>query len=379
MTLCAVILAAGLSRRMGGFKPLLPLGQATVIEAVVGLFQATAVNEIVVVGGHRADELQAAVAPLKVRWVINPAYRAGMFGSLRVGVRSLPRACRAFFVHPADIPLVRPRTIDLLIEQWRRRGAAILYPVLDGQRGHPPLIDASLAPQLLRWDGAGGLRAFLRHHEERAREVPVIDEAILLDMDTPQAYRRILARAAGGDTPSPRECGLLMRQSPGLTAAMVAHCRQVAAVAKAMAEAVNAAGARLDVELVQAAALLHDIARAAPAHAAAGAQLLERHAFQRAAAIVRVHMDLETAADSPLDEAQLVFLADKLVMGEQIVGPARRFHQKRQRHGLDPAAGAALQRRLENAMYIHHKVERRTGIPVAAILEAAGLELERRS
>ena len=77
--LTAVILSAGLSRRMGRFKPLLPLGTRRTIERVVDLFRAGGIEEILVVAGHRAPEVRRAVEPLNVRVVTNPDYQQGMF------------------------------------------------------------------------------------------------------------------------------------------------------------------------------------------------------------------------------------------------------------------------------------------------------------
>ena len=100
--IAAVILAAGQSSRMEDFKPLLPLGNKCVTERVLHAFRAAGITDLIVVTGHRADELQRVVAPLKVRCVENSRYHQGMFSSVRTGIRALAASCEAFFIHPAD-------------------------------------------------------------------------------------------------------------------------------------------------------------------------------------------------------------------------------------------------------------------------------------
>jgi CTP:molybdopterin cytidylyltransferase MocA len=72
--------------------------------------------------------------------------------------------------------------------------SVILYPTFDGRRGHPPLIATSLIPQILMWSGGGGLRAFLNGRDAESAELAVNDESILIDLDTPEDYRRMLGR-----------------------------------------------------------------------------------------------------------------------------------------------------------------------------------------
>ena len=139
----AVILAAGLSSRLGRFKPLAALGGVTLIERAVNLFRSAGVRDITVVIGHRADELRPILADLRVKSADNPDYESGMFSSVRRGVESLNGQSQAFFVLPVDIPLVRPATVRALTQAFGRQPQAkIFYPVFGDQRGHPPLIHA---------------------------------------------------------------------------------------------------------------------------------------------------------------------------------------------------------------------------------------------
>lgn len=194
----AIILAAGLSSRMGRFKPLLRLGTATVLERAVDLFLRAGVEDIHVVLGHRAGELTPLLHERRVRAVLNPGYREGMFSSVVAGVASLSPGARAFFVHPVDIPLVSPATIGALCQAHGRSGRGIVYPTFQGRRGHPPLIAAGLAGELCAWPGEGGLKAFLRQHEEQALDLPVDDGFILRDMDYPADFNGLAEACRDG-------------------------------------------------------------------------------------------------------------------------------------------------------------------------------------
>lgn len=370
LAISAIVLAAGFSARMGRFKPLLPLGGKRVIERVVGMFQAAGVEDVLVVAGYRAAEVRAAAAPLGVRCVENPAYGDGMFTSVLAGIRALPPACRAFFIHPADIPGVRIQTVERLMAAFEETAPSILYPVLGGRRGHPTLIRSNLVPEILKWPGSGGLRALLERHEADSRELPVADEAVLMDMDRPEDYTRMKARLPNEGLPSEAECRVLMDEIQVLPPNVAAHCRVVADVARRLAGVVSAAGGVIDIERVHAAALLHDIARTEKDHAAAGARLLKAHGFPRLAPLVAAHMDLTVTPDQPLDDAQIVYLADKLVAGDRLTDLEARFARKLETCGRDPAAIAGIEQKRDAARRIRDAVERMSGLSLAEILNS---------
>jgi hypothetical protein len=228
-----------------------------------------------------------------------------------------------------------------------------------------------LVPGILTWHGRGGLQTFLQSQETESLELPVVDEAILLDMDTPEDYRRMAVRQAREEIPSAEECRVLMVRIEALPPPIAAHGRAVSRVARCLADALHAVGAVIDRERVAAAALLHDIARTRKDHARAGAQLLESHGFVRLAPLVADHMDLEVGA-GPIDEAQIVFLADKLVAGDRLVDLEERFELKMAKYGHDPAVAARIARRRDNARRVRAKVEDATGLSMEAIIAAAG-------
>jgi CTP:molybdopterin cytidylyltransferase MocA len=372
--LAAVILAAGQSSRLGEFKPLAVLdaqGGETLLARAAELFREAGVKDIVAVAGHHASKTMAEAARLGIEAVTNETYADGMFSSVLAGLRALAPRCggnspperiAGILILPVDIPLVRPHTLRLLRERAASTQAAVLHPVFNGKRGHPPLIAGRFVPEILAWDGTSGLRGALLALEERhgAAEVPVADENIHFDVDTQADLDEARRRFARRDMPTPQEAlALLDLHKAGERGH--AHARGVADAALALARALNARGAQLDLALAEAAALLHDIAKGQPRHEAAGAALLDSLGFGRAARIVAAHRDI-TPHDAPqLTERELVYLADKLVQGSARVPVAARFQQKLDRYAQDPEAAQAIRRRLANALAMQQRIEAAAG------------------
>ena len=189
----AVIAAAGLSSRMGAFKPLLPFDGTTVIERCIANLRAAGASELVVVTGHRAEELQARLHRSGVKLVHNPRYaETQMFDSLCLGLRALPDDCGIILLTPGDVPLVQPETIRALL----CAPGGFRCPVCAGRRGHPAALDAAYRDALLAYGGEGGLRGAVTALDIPVTEVPVNDGGMLLDLDTPADYENILIQLA---------------------------------------------------------------------------------------------------------------------------------------------------------------------------------------
>lgn len=363
-----LILAAGFSRRMGRFKPLLELGGASLLARAVSLLRAAGADPVLVVSGHQADALRPTLAGLDADEVHNPAYAQDMYTSVRAGAAALPGGIDAFFLLPVDIPLVKPASLLALAEAFARKRPAVAQPDFLGAAGHPPLIAAGLIPEILAWEGRGGLRGLLAGHAERAISVPVCDQGVLLDMDTPEAYAALRARLAAGGHPGPDEVEALLGPVLGVAASVRAHCRAVANAALALGRALIAAGNPLDLACLEAAALTHDLAKGRPGHAAAGAGILRHWGWPAAAALVGVHADLAVPAGGPVGADEVLYLADKLAEGERPVDLDQRFRAKLARHGQEPGAAAAIERRWRAAQAVAARVEEICQATLAALL-----------
>lgn len=189
----ALILAAGLSRRMGEFKPLLPLrGKPLIVNTAASVLRGGA-ESAVVVTGYRAAEVEDALGHTfgaQVRCVRNVDYAASdMLRSAQIGAAALG-PCGAFFLLPGDMPVIAPSTFERLLETRSRQHAAVIFPTLDGYRKHPPLIDAELIPEIIGFSGEGGLRGLWKRYEAQTLDVPVDDAGVWIDVDTPADYER---------------------------------------------------------------------------------------------------------------------------------------------------------------------------------------------
>jgi CTP:molybdopterin cytidylyltransferase MocA len=192
----AVVLAAGRSRRMGAFKPLLPFGPKTVVGSCVDNLRAGGVREIVVVVGHRGEEVRRALSHLPVRFAVNEA-GGEMGASVAHGVGELSAQARAVLVMPADHPAVAPAVVETLIETQAREGAHIVVPEWRGRGGHPALVSLELREELLNLDARGGMRALFAARGAEVRRVAVDCPFVARDVDTWDDYAALHAEVFG--------------------------------------------------------------------------------------------------------------------------------------------------------------------------------------
>jgi CTP:molybdopterin cytidylyltransferase MocA len=188
---------------MGAFKPLLPFGAQTVIETCINNLHAAGCDEIVVVVGHRAEEVRAQVSHLPVRFAVNDEAESEMGVSIARGVEALAEegAAGAVLVALADHPAVSAREIEEVVAAHRRTGARLVVPEWQGRGGHPVLVSLSLRASLLNLDSEGGLRALFAVHAGEVLRVPVASPYIARDMDTWEDYRALHQEVFGVPPP----------------------------------------------------------------------------------------------------------------------------------------------------------------------------------
>lgn len=187
--ICAAVLAAGLSSRMGNFKPLLKLGDRPLLQHVLDTARAARISDIVLVLGYRASEVRARMDLSGISVVENADFTQGMSTSLRAGIAALPRNTSAAFIMLADMPLISPGTLTNMMEHLLRTRANAVVPVHDGKRGNPVLLDASA---LAGADSLGGDEGFRRILTSlpRVEVLDVQDPGILLDCDSAEALQQ---------------------------------------------------------------------------------------------------------------------------------------------------------------------------------------------
>jgi len=187
--IAAVVLAAGLARRMG--RPKLLLGyrdQPIVRWAVAALLPH--VDEVVAVTGPGDPGVAEALAGLPVRIAVNPRPHDGQGSSIAAGVAALRPDTRAALVALGDQPRLPAGVVPALLEAWRRSGKPIVAPVYRGVQGPPVLFAAEVFPELARLRGDQGAKPVVGARPERVERVP-FDLPVPPDVDTPEDYARL--------------------------------------------------------------------------------------------------------------------------------------------------------------------------------------------
>jgi len=186
----AVVLAAGMSSRMGEPKVLLPWARGkTIIEHIIEQLINARVEHIVVVTGHMAKEVKALVKPMGVSVVYNRSYRRGeMLSSLKVGLRAMPEHIAASLIVLGDQPRIQPKVIYRLLTAYSEDASEILAPSFEMRRGHPILLGRRFWKDIYNLPRTGSPRDMIDNHAERIHYVNVDTDSVLHDVDTPEDY-----------------------------------------------------------------------------------------------------------------------------------------------------------------------------------------------
>lgn len=193
----AIILAAGTSsRHRGTNKLLLPFRDGTVIRSTVQAVRNAGIVHVVVVTGHERERIEAALTTLPVMFVYNPRYREGeMLSSIKAGLTHLEEMdVEAAFITPGDQPLLPPWLFRRMQQAFVQGCGEIIAPKFGETRGHPVLVARRWWPAALALPDGAQMRTLLRANPQAVAHILVNTDAVLLDVDTPEAYQRVLER-----------------------------------------------------------------------------------------------------------------------------------------------------------------------------------------
>lgn len=200
LAVAAVVLAAGAGSRLGGRpKALLELDGVPLIRRQLAALMAAGIDDVVVVLGHYAQAVEAALAGSAARPVRNPQPDDGQALSLRLGLQALPSRLDAVLVALADQPLIEARDVRALLEAFGRRGGrSMVVPrvlAADGQRtpGNPVMLDAALARQWLHGPVEATGRRWREQHPERVFWFDTDNRHYSVDIDTSEDLARFAA------------------------------------------------------------------------------------------------------------------------------------------------------------------------------------------
>ena len=189
MQTAALIVAAGMSSRMGDFKPMLSIGSITIAQRVIATFHQAGIEKIVMVTGYQAVTLERHLSGSGVIFLRNDRYETTqMFDSVKIGLEYLMDKCDRVLFTPVDVPLFTAETVRRLLDA----NAVLACPVCDGQQGHPLLISAALLPKILADCGEQGLKGAVSRCGAALTAVAVNDPGTLRDADTPEDYSALV-------------------------------------------------------------------------------------------------------------------------------------------------------------------------------------------
>jgi molybdenum cofactor cytidylyltransferase len=197
--LSAIVPAAGMSRRLGRNKLLLPFKGQPLIGHAVDTLTASEVDEIIVVLGHEADQVRGAIANKGVRFVENPDYRLGLSTSVRAGFTAVPVQTTDIMIYLADQPLLEAGEVDFLIRAMAEAVKAnknIVVPFFRGQRGNPVIVKATYKASLLAITGDTGCRRVIKQNLDQVLTVEMETDHVVRDIDTIEAYDRLVSEAS---------------------------------------------------------------------------------------------------------------------------------------------------------------------------------------
>jgi molybdenum cofactor cytidylyltransferase len=200
----AIVLAAGQSTRMAPYHKLLVAdrGGKTMIARTVDNVLASGARPVLVVVGHRADDIKAALGGRPVSYVAAQDYADGLSASLKAGIGAVPAAARAALVCLGDMPLVTGRMLDRLIAAFDPdEGRAIVAPMHQGRLGNPVLWDRQFFPAMLALSGDSGARKLLDAHAELVAELDLGDDAVLRDFDTMESLASLPPKLRPASSP----------------------------------------------------------------------------------------------------------------------------------------------------------------------------------
>jgi len=189
MQTAALIVAAGMSKRMGDFKPMLSIGSISVAQRVIATFHQSGVDKIVMVTGFNATVLERHLSGNGIIFLRNENYEhTQMFDSVKIGLQYLQDKCDRILFTPVDVPLFTARTAQILLDS----GSDLACPMCEGRQGHPILIANSLIPEIVNDCGEMGLKGAMDRCSVPLTRIDVDDPGTIHDADTPEDFSALV-------------------------------------------------------------------------------------------------------------------------------------------------------------------------------------------
>jgi CTP:molybdopterin cytidylyltransferase MocA len=350
-----VIVAGGLSSRMKDFKPLLSIGKRSMIETTINNFRSVGADEIVVVTGYRANDIEGRLNNSNIKFVRNENYEfTQMFDSVCIGLKELKQRVSMIFVTPADSPFVQKFTLKKMIKEMGNSDLKALQPSYKNMNGHPLLLSSDAVGEILNHDGTNGLHGVIDKFKDSYVNLSFVDPGIILDADTPEDYLKLIEYNENKDIPDVELC-LKIQDYFNVPGNVREHSIKVAMTAVGICGHLLKKGVVLDRKIIVAASMLHDIAKGIHDHSKVGALRLLDMGYDRVSEIVRTHMKLEYIPEI-ITEKEVVYLADKMVQRITPVSIEDRFAAKEEFYKHDEDILSNIEEKKKLTVNLYNKI-----------------------
>ena len=191
-----ILLAAGESRRFKSPKALAKFQGQPLIEYFQEKLLKTTLTELIVVLGANSELIQPHILRDKrIKYVLNANYQLGQTSSFKAGLKNTHPQTLGVLLLPIDLPLIKPETIDGLVDCFLNQAPLILVPSFQNKKGHPPIFSMDLEDELFSLKDDQPLSEILQRHEKEILKIPVEDEGVVLSFNTPSEFQNILRKS----------------------------------------------------------------------------------------------------------------------------------------------------------------------------------------
>lgn len=356
-----IILAAGFSSRMGELKALLDIGGKPAILHLIDESIKAGIRDIVVVLGFKNEEILKYINDKKIKCVVNENYVRGMYSSIQKGVQEIAPDSQGFMIMPVDIPLIKANTIRELATFFIENNYDIVSPFFNNIMGHPPVLSRKCIENILKVEPAEGLKEIIDNRCWSKYNYNTLDEGTLYEMDTREQYFTLLDYYNKSYIPNTNECAEIIKRC-AVPVKTVIHMNTTADIAYKIGQELARRGEELDLDMIYTAALLHDIKRGEKEHSLKAHDFLEKLGYQEFSDIILEHMDLDFELQERAWEKEVLYLADKIVKENEVVGIYRRFEDVLKNPNSEIREKAQV--RFNNALKILNKIEKVIGKPL---------------
>lgn len=356
-----IILAAGQSSRMKSIKPILKIGEKASILWIIDTFRTAGIDDINVVTGYHSDEIESVIKSHNVKIIKNNCPQYGMFSSVKKGLEALGSDKIGFFIIPADMPMVKVQTINKIIEKIDINEMQLIMPSFLNKNGHPLFVSSHFFDEILSMDLESNLRDLLSKYSDFKYIVPCADNGIVMDMDFPKDYEAMVKYYESREFPDLDECQAMM-SIMNLPEKVINHSKKVAELSLLISHRlITDANLPLSIKKMQAAALLHDIAKGKDNHPEVGANYVFSEGFQELKQPIEVHMKYPYEIEQmSLTESEILYLCDKLIDEDKVSTLEERFEKMKLKY--PEVDENIIYKRIHTASFIKEKIEKTLNI-----------------